>query len=220
MIEASQPSGLTRPSNIFLQIIMILDKKFSRLSLALARVCSLTLLVLVMLNSDKLGIETSLLRSAQAAGQYTLTGKIVQVSDGDTVNILVNQQTHRIRLASIDAPETAHGSARPGQPYGEASRKHLAEYVAGKTLTLLCFEKDQYGRDICDIPVGDTTANRLQVQHGMAWANQQGGGKYLRDHSLVALEKKAKQAKLGLWVEPHAVAPWAWRLDCWQKQKC
>jgi endonuclease YncB( thermonuclease family) len=199
---------------------MISSKKISRLFLAIVRVCPLVVLVLVLLNSDKLGIETSLFRAAHAAGQYTLAGKIVQVSDGDTVNILVNQQTHRIRLASIDAPETAHGSTRPGQPYGEASRKHLADYVAGKTLTLICFEKDQYGRDVCDIPVGDTTANRLQVQHGMAWANQQGGGKYLRDSKLVELEKKAKQAKLGLWAEPQAVAPWVWRHDCWQKQKC
>ena len=181
---------------------------------------SILLLAPIMLSVGGWGADASLLRSAQASGQYTLSGKIVQVSDGDTVNILVNQQTHRIRLASIDAPETAHGSNRPGQPYGEASRKHLADSVAGKTLTLICFEKDQYGRDVCDIPVGDTTANRLQVQHGMAWANQQGGGKYLRDQKLVELEKKAKQAKLGLWAEPQAVAPWVWRHDCWQKQKC
>ena len=166
------------------------------------------------------GLAVDLIRPVHGAGQYTLSGKIVQVSDGDTVNILINNETHRIRLASIDAPETAHGSNRPGQPYGEASRKHLADYVAGKTLTLICFEKDQYGRDVCDIPVGDTTANRLQVQHGMAWANQQGGGKYLRDQKLVELEKKAKQAKQGLWAEPHAIAPWVWRHDCWQKQKC
>jgi len=179
-----------------------------------------SLLGLAVISAIGLGLNIDPVRSVHSAGQYTLSGKIVQVSDGDTVNILVNNETHRIRLASIDAPETAHGSNRPGQPYGEASRKHLADYVAGKTLTLICFEKDQYGRDVCDIPVSDTTANRLQVQHGMAWANQQGGGKYLRDHTLPELEKKAKQAKLGLWVEPHAVAPWVWRHDCWQKQKC
>lgn len=190
----------------------------------ISRVTISTLLVFLsasaLLKVGDLGLDASLIRSAQASGQFTLTGKIIQVSDGDTINILVDQQTHRIRLASIDAPETAHGSARPGQPYGEASRKHLAEHVAGKTLTLICFEKDRYGREVCDVPVGDTTANRLQVQSGMAWANQQGGGKYLRDHALPELEKKAMQAKLGLWAEPNAIAPWVWRFDCWQKQKC
>ncbi|HBI83285.1 MAG TPA: nuclease, partial [Alcaligenaceae bacterium] len=52
------------------------------------------------------------------------------------------------------------------------------------------------------------------------WANQQGGGKYLRDRSLVDLEKQARAQKLGLWAEPNAVAPWVWRDVCWQKQKC
>ena len=166
------------------------------------------------------GLDLPLLRDAQSAGQFTLTGKVIQVSDGDTINLLVDRQTHRIRLASIDAPETAHGSARPGQPYGEASRKHLAEYVAGKTLTLICYEKDHYGREVCDVPVADTTANRLQVEHGMAWANQQGGGKFLRDRTLVELEQAAKHARRGLWAEPQAIAPWVWRVSCWQKQEC
>ena len=178
----------------------------------------LVVLALTALQASDWGVP--LFREAQGAGQFTLTGKIIQVSDGDTINILVDRQTHRIRLASIDAPETAHGSARPGQPYGEASRKHLAEYVAGKTLTLICYEKDHYGREVCDVPVADTTANRLQVEHGMAWANQQGGGKFLRDRTLVELEKAARHARRGLWAEPQAIAPWVWRVSCWQKQEC
>jgi endonuclease YncB( thermonuclease family) len=158
--------------------------------------------------------------SAQSGGQYALTGKVVQVSDGDTINLLVDKTQHRIRLASIDAPETSHGSDRPGQPFGEASRKNLADYVAGKTLTLTCYEKDHYGRDVCDVPANGTTANRLQVQDGMAWANQQAKGKFLRDKALVGVQNDAQKKKLGLWVEPGAVAPWEWRVACWQNKKC
>jgi micrococcal nuclease len=157
---------------------------------------------------------------AQGAGQYALTGKVVQVSDGDTINLLVDKTQHRIRLASIDAPETSHGSERPGQPFGEASRKNLADYVAGKTLTLTCYEKDHYGRDVCDVPANGTTANRLQVQDGMAWANQQAKGKFLRDKSLVGIQSDAQKKKLGLWAEAGAVAPWEWRVVCWQNKKC
>lgn len=155
-----------------------------------------------------------------APGAYNLTGKVVRVSDGDTVNLLVGSKQERIRLASIDAPETAHGSSQPGQPFGEASRKNLAQYVAGKTLTVVCFEKDRYERHICDIPVDGTTANRLQVEQGMAWANQQAKGKYLRDRTLIDLEKAARQKKLGLWSESGAVAPWDWRVQCWKNKKC
>jgi len=158
---------------------------------------------------------------AQASGSsYKLTGKVVRVSDGDTVNLLVENKQERIRLASIDAPETAHGSSQPGQPFGEASRKNLAHYVAGKIVTVVCFEKDRYERHICDIPVDGTTANRLQVEQGMAWANQQAKGKYLRDRSLLELEKNARQKRIGLWSESGAIAPWEWRVECWKNKKC
>lgn len=157
---------------------------------------------------------------AFSADRYTLAGRVVDVSDGDTITLLVGTERHPIRLASIDAPETRHGSDRPGQAFAQASRKALAELVAGKTLTAACFERDRYKRDVCDIEVDGTTANRLQVKAGMAWVNQQAGGKYLRDKSLVALESEARKAGLGLWSEEKAVPPWVWRSRCWKEGKC
>jgi endonuclease YncB( thermonuclease family) len=157
---------------------------------------------------------------AFASQPYTLTGKVVKVADGDTITLLVDREQHRIRLASIDAPETSHGSAEPGQPFGEAASKYLASLVAGNTLTLQCFERDHYSREICDVPLQGTTANRLLVQNGFAWANQQGGGKYLRDQSLPALQAKAQADKLGLWSEPKPVPPWVWRYQCWKQKQC
>jgi len=189
-------------------------KKISR-----ALILSALLAVAVLWVADNMPV--SLVSVAQASSsQYKLTGKVVRVSDGDTINLLVENKQERIRLASIDAPETAHGSKQPGQPFGEASRKNLASYVAGKTLTVLCFERDRYERHICDIPVDGTTANRLQVEQGMAWANQQAKGRYLRDRALLELEKSARQKKVGLWSEPDAVAPWVWRVQCWKNKKC
>lgn len=52
-----------------------------------------------------------------------------------------------------------------------------------------------------------TTANRLQVKAGLAWANQQAGGKYLRDKSLANLESEARKAGLGLWSEEKVFRP-------------
>ena len=54
----------------------------------------------------------------------------------------------------------------------------------------------------------------------MAWANQQGGGKYLRDKSLADLESEARKAGLGLWSGDKPVAPWVWRSRCWKDGKC
>ncbi len=61
----------------------------------------------------------------------TLTGKVVKITDGDTLYVLdANYKEHKIRLAGIDAPERK-------QAYGLASRKHLASIVAGKRSSLL-----------------------------------------------------------------------------------
>jgi len=70
------------------------------------------------------------------------------------------------------------------------------------------------------VPANGTTANRLQVQDGMAWANQQAKGKFLRDKTLVGIQGDAQKKKLGLWAEPGAVAPWEWRVVCWKDKKC
>lgn len=162
-----------------------------------------------------LGLAWSML-GARANDTYELSGRVVDVADGDTLTLLVGRERHRIRLSSIDAPETGHGRQRPGQPFGQAARKALADLVAGRTLTLRCFEQDRYERDVCDAPLsGARTANRAMVEAGMAWANRQGGGKYLRDEAVAGLERQARDRQLGLWRQPGAIAPWDWRWQCW-----
>ncbi len=60
------------------------------------------------------------------ASADSLTGKVVKITDGDTLYVLdANYKDHKIRLAGIDAPERK-------QAYGLASRKHLASIVAGQ----------------------------------------------------------------------------------------
>jgi endonuclease YncB( thermonuclease family) len=161
-------------------------------------------------------------RGPVAAGAgYTLEGRIVHVADGDTVTLLAGGKQHRIRLASIDAPETGHGRDKPGQPFAQASRHSLETLVAGRTLTAHCYEQDRYGRDVCDLPAEDgETANRKQVEAGYAWANTVRHGEYLRDASLPALEREARAARKGLWAQPGAVPPWVWRYECWNERKC
>jgi endonuclease YncB( thermonuclease family) len=152
---------------------------------------------------------------------YTLEGRIVRVADGDTVTLLVGDRQHRIRLASIDAPETGHGRNKPGQPFAQAAQRSLAAMVAGRTLIARCYEQDHYGRDVCDLPgEGGETASHKLVAAGYAWANTMRHGEYLRDASLPALERKAREARKGLWAQPGAVQPWVWRYTCWNERRC
>lgn len=160
-------------------------------------------------------------KSSESTQGYELAGRVVNVADGDTFTLLVGSTRERIRMASIDAPETGHGSGRPGQDHGQASRKALSGWIGGRTLKLHCYERDRYRRSVCDVPLVDgSTVNQKMVAEGWAWANRQGRDKYLRDATLLRLEAGAREHGLGLWERRDAVAPWVWRYQCWQKGRC
>ena len=145
-----------------------------------------------------------------------ISGKVVAVTDGDTIKILDNNNVqHKIRLTGIDAPEKA-------QPFGNASRKHLAFLVAGKDVRIETSKRDRYGRVLGkvwvqpqDCPACGKTlnANLAQILAGMAWWYQDYAGDQptqdrVRYESAV---KEARKRQLGLWSEPDPVPPWAWR---------
>ena len=55
----------------------------------------------------------------------TLTGRVVRVTDGDTIVVLdTSKVQHKIRLQGIDAPER-------GQAFGTKSKENLSVLVAG-----------------------------------------------------------------------------------------
>ncbi|MCX5464938.1 thermonuclease family protein [Alcaligenes parafaecalis] len=156
------------------------------------------------------------------AQDFELTGRVVRVADGDTLTILGrDNKQQRVRLASIDAPETSKDSRRPGQPFAVASRRFLSDLVSGKQLTLSCYERDRHGRAVCDVPLDDgETANQKLVRAGMAMANREKRGRFLRDPRIDGLEREAKEDRVGIWSEPNPVPPWKWRYDCWQQGQC
>ncbi len=98
-----------------------------------------------------------------AAFADTLTGKVVKITDGDTLYVLdANYKQHKIRLAGIDAPERK-------QAYGLASRKHLASIVAGKQVTVEYQKRDRYSRILGKVRVDGVDACLEQVKAEFAW---------------------------------------------------
>jgi len=98
-----------------------------------------------------------------AALADTLTGKVVKITDGDTLYVLdANYQQHKIRLAGIDAPERK-------QAYRLASRKHLASIVAGKQVTVEYQKRDRYGRIVGKVLLDGIDVCLEQVKVGFAW---------------------------------------------------
>jgi micrococcal nuclease len=162
--------------------------------------------------------------SAWSAPFETLTGKVIYIDDGDTIVLLQDMKAQRkIRLSSIDAPESSHTKqdrGRVGQPFSENSGNFLASLVKGKEVVAHCFEADRYGRDVCEIFSGGRSVNQDMVRFGWAWANTSSRGRYLRDNNLPALQDQARLSKTGLWSGLNPVEPWIWRDACWKQGRC
>lgn len=124
--------------------------------------------------------------------------------DGDTVILKGSQD--RVRLANIDAPEMSHGRTRPGQPFAVQFTKWLTKKVEGKRVSLTCPDQDRYGRRVCVIYLDGEDVNRGLVAAGMAWANA-AHSRYLRDKTLLEVQRKAQAAKVGVWSQPSPTAP-------------
>ncbi|MGV0961070.1 MAG: thermonuclease family protein [Limnohabitans sp.] len=92
-----------------------------------------------------------------------VSGRIVRVTDGDTVTLLSSDNTRiKIRLAGIDAPESR-------MPYGHAAQVHLAELVLNKEVIAVTHKHDRYGRTVATLWVGTKDVNLTMVQDGLAW---------------------------------------------------
>jgi endonuclease YncB( thermonuclease family) len=147
------------------------------------------------------------LLTAHFAWAYDVQGKVVGVSDGDTITVLDSTKTqHKIRLAGIDAPEKK-------QPFGQASKKNLSALVFNRDVTLDCGKSDKYRRELCVVMVDGQDANLAQVKAGMAWWYR----KYQKEQtarqrvSYEAAESTAKIGRVGLWSDADPVPPWEWR---------
>lgn len=148
-----------------------------------------------------------LLQATAHAGPLILQGRIVRVTDGDTVTLLDEHQTLRkIRLAGIDAPESA-------MPYGLHATLYLVSLVLGKTVEAVTYKQDRYGRTVATLILGTQDINLAMLQAGLAWhykhyAKEQPAA---QAQAYAQAEELARTKNLALWQDSDATAPWDWR---------
>jgi len=140
--------------------------------------------------------------SASLVSASEITGPVVSVLDGDTIEVLHNTRAERIRLNGIDCPER-------GQAYGNKAKQAASVLVFGKYVIVRPHGKDKYGRTLADVLLPDgTNVNHKLVEDGWCWWYQfYAPG----NRELEKLEKSARKAKKGLWGDPVHVPPWEWR---------
>lgn len=148
----------------------------------------------------------------------TLNGRVIGVSDGDTITVLdADHQQYKIRLSGIDAPEKA-------QPFGQRSKENLSRLIFGRDVAVEWRKKDRYGRTVGKVMVAEPTcrdstclktldACQAQIVAGMAWwyrqyAKEQEPGDAQRYEQA---EQEARTRRFGLWSDPQPIPPWEWR---------
>jgi len=137
----------------------------------------------------------------------TIAGRIVGITDGDTLTLLdASNQQHKIRIAGIDSPEKA-------QDFGQKAKSNLSALAFDQPATADCRKRDRYQREICVVKVAGLDIGLEQVRTGMAWWYRQ----YISDQSpkertdYEQAEFNAKVRRLGLWNSKNPIPPWDWR---------
>ena len=125
-------------------------------------------------------------------------GKVIRVLDGDTVEVLVQRQSKRIRLFGIDAPESR-------QAFGRRAREAAGGLAFGRTVKVVSHGMDQYGRILGEVVLPDgSILNERLVEQGWAWH-------YIRYSTSRRLAEKEMAARRGLWADPRPIPPWGFR---------
>ncbi len=127
-----------------------------------------------------------------------IIGKVVGVSDGDTITVLdeMDKGNFKIRLDKIDAPEKK-------QAFGNKAKQFLSSLIFGKQVTVRYKAVDRYGRIVGVVYCDGVEINLVMVQNGYAW--------YDKTPAYIQAEKQARADKKGLWASNVPMNPYEFR---------
>jgi len=137
---------------------------------------------------------------AQASDQ--ITAKVVSVIDGNTLEIVGNDNEKRkILLAGIDSPELT-------QEYGEKARKFLEKMALEKNVTVEITGKDRTGTPLAIVTIENKDPRHELLKEGLAWTAERNP---LPD--LEEIRAKAQEKGKGLWKQENPTPPWTYRRE-------
>jgi len=138
--------------------------------------------------------EQPLLSEKQGSHSFV---RVVEVYDGDTFGVIINNKREKVRLTGIDAPETGQ------PPWGAKAKQYLHTLVgeAGRQVKLEfdVEQRDKHGRILAYLRTPDGKhINLFMVKNGYAvlytvppnvrYANE-----------LTAAQTEAREKKIGIW---------------------
>jgi endonuclease YncB( thermonuclease family) len=140
---------------------------------------------------------------SSAAHAVEVISGIPRIVDGDTLEI----GTTKIRLASIDAPESDQvclDANRKRWTCGIEARDRLAAHIGNRPIDCAPTGLDTYGRTLATCTLAGENLNAWMVRQGWALAFVRYSKQYVPD------EEAARGSGRGLWSGAF-IAPWDWR---------
>ncbi|MEQ1762011.1 MAG: thermonuclease family protein [Pyrinomonadaceae bacterium] len=135
-----------------------------------------------------------------------IAGKVVGITDGDTITVLSDRKQIKVRIAGIDAPEF-------GQDFGRVAKKYLLDLIFNQTVRLEGSKADRNGRLIAKVLFDGKDVGLVLVQSGYAWHYKE----YTADQTeadkahYAQAETIARERQLNLWKLPNPAPPWEFR---------
>lgn len=139
---------------------------------------------------------------------YSSNSFAAEVVDGDTIK----QDGITYRLEGIDAPEHGQKCKRAnGKTWtcGKQATQYMKEITAGKKVTCIGKEKDDFGRTIAVCSSDGIDLNNQMVEVGLAWAFRKFSQSY------IATENQARKKQVGIW-QANTQTPWDYRSAKWE----
>ena len=130
--------------------------------------------------------------------------KVVWVSDGDTIDVLIGTTRQRVRILGINAPEVSHYGA-PGQCWGSQARQSAITLLMNQRVTLVRdprqADRDRFGRLLrfVTLPNGqDAAISLLRSGAAYAWHPRSSG----------PTSRSARYSRESRWAQAHRRGLW------------
>lgn len=133
-----------------------------------------------------------------------LRGKVIKVLDGNTLQFRgPSGFIYTFGLTGVEVPNPKDKTNQIERKLGQESKDHLSALIASQPITadVTYFNQNRSGLGV--IYLGNTNVNLAMVEAGMAKVNET----FIKNltlqeqFALVTAQKKAREQKLGIWLE-------------------
>jgi micrococcal nuclease len=118
-----------------------------------------------------------------------ITGKVVSVIDGDTVDLLLApKRVLRVRLHGVDTPER-------GEPFSTQARNFTRVLMFSRDVEAVGKDVDAYGRLVARLTVDGKDASAAILSAGLGCTYH----RYVSDPGLDMAQARARDSRVGFW---------------------